>query len=316
MLPNWDQATREPRTRELWWRGIAPRSRAQVWQKAIGNDLALTEATYTKALQRAKETQARIITSRDNAVSNEKAWFDAIRRDVSAISITFPELKIFQDGGPLYDSLVDVLMAYSMYRSDVGYSHGSHVCHFLHSMPPIAATSTNVSHQLLAALLLLTLPSAHATFITLANLLNRPLPLAFLTGDPAACAKIYSLIFALLEHKYPRLHAHLFSPDELNIHPHELFEPMLRTLFLGPGGGLGIEAASRVWDVMAFDGDAAVVRSVVGVIGWLQPRLFGTRKEVMEVLGWRGGGWAVEKDVEGFMKLVRDAGKERKERKK
>ncbi|KAL9603335.1 MAG: hypothetical protein Q9219_001197 [cf. Caloplaca sp. 3 TL-2023] len=287
VLPNWDQATREPRTRELWWRGIAPRSRAKVWQKAIGNGLALTEATYTKALQRAKDTQVRIATSRGVEAQNEKAWFDAIRRDVGTVATTFPELKIFQIGGPLYDSLVDVLMAYSMYRYD-----------------------------LLAALLLLTLPSASATFITLANLLNRPLPLAFFTGDPAACAKAYSLVFALLEHKYPRLHAHLFSPEELNIHPHELFEPMLRTLFLGPGGGLGIEATARVWDVMIFDGDAAVVRTVVGVMGWLEARLFGSREEVMSVLGWRGGGWGVEKDVEGFMKMVRDAGKERKEREK
>ncbi|KAI4168979.1 MAG: hypothetical protein LQ343_006010 [Gyalolechia ehrenbergii] len=291
VLPNWNQATREPRTRELWWRGIAPRSRAKVWQKAVGNNLALTEVTYAKALQRAKEMQARITSSRDVEPPNEKAWFDAIRRDVETIHMTFRELQIFQSGGPLYDGLVDVLMAYSMYRSDVGYSHGSH---------------------LLATLLFLTLPSAHATFITLANLLNRPLPLAFLTGDPGACAKAYSLVFALLEHKYPRLHAHLFSPDELNIHPHEIFEPMLRTLFLGPGGGLGIEAASRVWDVMVFDGDAAIVRTVVGVMGWLEARLFGSREEVMAVLGWRGGGWGIEKDVEGFMRLVRDAGKERK----
>ncbi|KAL8928212.1 MAG: hypothetical protein Q9208_001922 [Pyrenodesmia sp. 3 TL-2023] len=287
VLPNWDQATREPRTRELWWRGVAPRSRGKVWQKAIGNELALTEQTYIKALQRAKETEARIASSRGNDAPNEKAWFNAIRRDVN---VAMPELNLFQRGGPLHDGLVDVLMAYAMYRSDVGYSHGTH---------------------LLAALLLLILPSAHETFISLANLLNRPLPLAFLTGDPAACAKAYSLVFALLEHKHPRLHAHLFSPDELNIHPHEIFEPMLRCLFLGPGEGLGIEAASRVWDVIVFDGDAAIIRTVVGVMGWLEGRLYGGQEEVLGVLGWRGGGWTVGEDVEGFVKVVRDAGKER-----
>ena len=90
----------------------------------------------------------------------------------------------------------------------------------------------------------------------------------------------------------------------------------MRTLFLGPGEGLGLEVASRVWDVMVFDGDAAVVRTVVGIIGWLEGRLYGTRGEVMSVLGWRGGGWGVERDVEGFMKLVRDAGKERVRRSK
>ena len=124
VLPNWDQAMREPRTRELWWRGIAPRSRGQVWQKAIGNDLTLSENTYNKALQRARDTNLRIAASRSDEPPKEKAWFDAIRRDAK---VTFPELKVFQHGGPLHGGLVDVLMAYSMYRSDVGYSHGTHV---------------------------------------------------------------------------------------------------------------------------------------------------------------------------------------------
>ena len=124
MLPNWDQVIREPRTRELWWRGVAPKSRARVWQKAIGNDLALTEVTYIKALQRAKAKEMQISRSSHDGPSKENMWFEAIRRDVK---VTFPELTIFQPGGPLHDDLVNVLMAYSMYRSDVGYSHGTHV---------------------------------------------------------------------------------------------------------------------------------------------------------------------------------------------
>ena len=124
VLPNWDQVIREPRTRELWWRGVAPKSRAQVWQKAIGNELALTDVTYTKALKRAKDIEGRIAGGRNEVYQLEKKWFDAIHRDVK---VTFPELNIFQQGGPLHDGLVDVLIAYSMYRSDVGYSHGTHV---------------------------------------------------------------------------------------------------------------------------------------------------------------------------------------------
>ena len=124
VLPNWDQVVREPRTRELWWRGVAPKSRAQVWQKAIGNDLALTEVTYNKALQRAKDVEAQLARPGKEDLSKEKAWFDAIQRDVR---VALPELKIFQPSGPLHSSLVNVLMAYSMYRSDVGYSHGTHV---------------------------------------------------------------------------------------------------------------------------------------------------------------------------------------------
>lgn len=144
VLPNWDQVIREPRTRELWWRGVAPRSRARVWEKAIGNDLAVTEVTFTKALQRAKDMEIRIAQARPDEHFKETAWFKAIRRD---IKLVFPELKIFQPGGPLYDDLVNVLMAYSMYRSDVGYSHGTHV-----SLPPPPGRSsklimTNFGHS-------------------------------------------------------------------------------------------------------------------------------------------------------------------------
>ena len=143
VLPNWSQVIREPRTRELWWRGIAPRSRGDVWQRAIGNELALTEATYIKALQRAKYVEQRIGKEGSDEPRKEKTWFDAISRDAKA---TFPELKLFLPESPLHDDLVDVLMAYSMYRSDVGYSHSTHVSvlycpiHFPHCQTPTTDT--------------------------------------------------------------------------------------------------------------------------------------------------------------------------------
>lgn len=114
----------EPRTRELWWRGVAPRSRGAVWQRAIGNELALTEETYNKALQRAKDVRS--IKDGDVGETNQRAsdWFAAIEQDVSA---AFPDLNLFQEGGPMRQNLIDVLESYSMYRSDVGYLHGIHV---------------------------------------------------------------------------------------------------------------------------------------------------------------------------------------------
>ncbi|KAK4695850.1 hypothetical protein P7C71_g1973, partial [Lecanoromycetidae sp. Uapishka_2] len=293
VLPNWDQAIREPRTRELWWRGVAPKSRGHVWQRAIGNDLALTEVTYSKALQRSKDMEARIRRSNGEELVKEKAWFDAIRRDVG---VTFPELNIFQPTGPLHGDLVDVLMAYSMYRSDVGYSHGTH---------------------LIAALLSLTLPTPSSAFLSLCNLLNRPLPLAFLTGDPSGTAKAYQLTDGLLSHKFPRLHSHLFSPapNGLGLTAHELLEPMMRTLFLGPGDGLRLEKAARVWDVMVFDGDGVIIRTAVAILGALEGKLYGGKEEVLGVLGWRGGissgAWEVGNE-DDFMTRVRGAGKEEK----
>ncbi|KAL8817373.1 MAG: hypothetical protein Q9191_008159 [Dirinaria sp. TL-2023a] len=125
VLPDWDRVIREPRTRELWWKGVAPRSRAEVWERAIGNELALGSSTFEKALQRSRDVEVRLSRcgGDQDDPCKERIWFEAIERD---IKLTFPELKIFQPGSPLHHDLADVLKAYCMYRSDVGYSHGTH----------------------------------------------------------------------------------------------------------------------------------------------------------------------------------------------
>jgi len=126
VLPNWEATTGQKRTRELWWRGIAPRSRGAVWSRAIGNELGLTDSSYTAALRRAQALEKTI--ERGSQLSADegrrKSWIDKIKADAK---VTFPELKIFQPEGPLHGSLVDVLKAYAMYRSDVGYTTGTNV---------------------------------------------------------------------------------------------------------------------------------------------------------------------------------------------
>lgn len=133
--------------------------------------------------------------------------------------------------------------------------------------------------------------------------------------------------------KYPRLHAHLFIPTDppvsaenpkpgLNLNPATVLEPLMRTMFLGPSprGGLDLEVASRVWDVMVFEGDALIVRAAVAMVGSLESRLYGNREEVLGVLGWGdegkiGGerGWDVGGE-DSFMARVRWVGKEERGR--
>ena len=82
---------------------------------------------------------------------------------------------------------------------------------------------------------------------------------------------------------------------------------MFRTLFLS---GLGIERGSRVWDVWAFEGDRTLIRTAIAVLAALEGRLYGTREEVLDLLGW--GGVRAELDLgdeETFMARVREAGK-------
>lgn len=127
IIPRWNDAIRERRTRDMWWRGIAPRSRGAVWSKAIGNELGLSAASFQAALGRAHDVEQRIKEDKAEEGDEEKAkWFEDIRK--AASDSTWTELRIFQAGGPLHMALVEVLSAYSMYRVDIGYVPGCNVC--------------------------------------------------------------------------------------------------------------------------------------------------------------------------------------------
>lgn len=126
IIPRWNDAIRERRTRDMWWRGIAPRSRGAVWTRAIGNELGLSEASFHAALSRAHDLEARVKMDRGDAEDAKRSkWFEQIRKDAG--ERTWRELRIFEVGGPLHQALVDVLSAYAMYRNDIGYAPGCNV---------------------------------------------------------------------------------------------------------------------------------------------------------------------------------------------
>ncbi|KAL7274845.1 hypothetical protein RUND412_002229 [Rhizina undulata] len=279
IIPNFTKMTRKSETRELWWRGVAPRCRGTVWQLSFGNHLAASADTYRLALKRAKTVELTVGCNPNLHSGKERDLFSAIRRDVDR---TFEELKIFQKNGPLHESLLDVLMAYSMYRSDVGYVYGTHT---------------------VAGLLLLNLTPEQA-FVTLANLLNRPLPLAFYTQDEGAMSRVYNLFLKAFKYKLPSLHQHI--NQTLRLPPSAYLEPMFLTLF---SLHCPLDLTARIWDVYSFEGDSFLVRTAVGVLTVLESRLYGNREEVLKVLGWGAPKWELgTEDV--FMQVVRDAGKE------
>ena len=92
-MPNWNRACRSSATREMWWKGVAPRCRGQVWSRSFGNHLAVSAETFRLALKRAKEIEAGLEKTPTMYTARERELFAAIRRDVKT---TFPELKIFQ----------------------------------------------------------------------------------------------------------------------------------------------------------------------------------------------------------------------------
>lgn len=134
VLPQWNRCVADPRTRDLWWRGVSARSRGEVWRRAVGNDLGLTERSFEAALERARDAERALLALDESVREDQREWqrLEDLRRDVRT---AYPELKIFQPcGGPLHNAFVDLLMAYSAYRSDVGYVSGSHVSSILISI--------------------------------------------------------------------------------------------------------------------------------------------------------------------------------------
>ncbi|KKY14969.1 putative tbc domain [Phaeomoniella chlamydospora] len=299
IYPDWGHVISEHRTRELWWQGISPKMRGLVWGRAVGNELALNETSYAKALQRAKDLRASEI--RDIQTKRSRQWLKEIVRDAATV---YPDLNLFQVGSPMYKPLVNLLSAYVMYRSDVGYMHGLH---------------------LVAANILLQISDPASAFVCMANALNRPLSLAFLTGDPAATSRHYSLAKQTLAYKFPALHDCLFnSADEkgLGLQAEEVFEPMFRTLL---SNGLDPERLARVWDCWVFEGDRTIIRAGTAILGLYEGQiclidgddLEEKRQKVRSLLGWgpwgrAQGSWNfrdLDGGEDGFINKVRDAGK-------
>ncbi|KAL5121966.1 hypothetical protein ACEQ8H_000182 [Pleosporales sp. CAS-2024a] len=135
LLPNWATEMDNPELRnthrKMWWNGIPPRLRGQVWSHAIGNELGVSAVTYSVALSKATPNS-------HVASSTADVW---------------PSLKMFAPDQPLHQDLIDVCLAYSTYRPDMsgGFS------------------ASGIQH--IAALLLLNLspPDAFTTLSNLLN---------------------------------------------------------------------------------------------------------------------------------------------------
>jgi hypothetical protein len=290
ILPRWNEAIRERRTRELWWRGIAPRSRGAVWAKAIGNELGLTKTSFQAALGRARDAEAKAKSGQGNAEElRSAAWIEAIRKD--AQENTWPDLRIFQSGAPLHQSLVDVLSAYAMYRIDIGYMPGCNT---------------------IAALLLLNLPTPTDAFIALANVLNRSLPLSFYASDAGAKSSAYNLLLQTLSHKSTSLHDHLVQIEDHD--PDVYLAEVFTSLFTGH---LALDEAARLWDVYVFEGDTVLIRAAVALLLKNEMALHGTKSmaEVKAILNSTVDGVKVPRVVAGngeedqWMASVKEAGK-------
>lgn len=241
ILPNWDTMRCSKKVCDLWWLGIPPSVRGKVWKLAFGNDLHITQELFEifrgHAEQKLLNNENTRSKSKKEIASNfvTDSVVDLITMDVSR---TFPSLGIFQKGGPYHNVLYTVLAAYSCYRPDIGYVQGM---------------------AFLAAVLLLNMEAIDA-FICFANLINRPMQMAFFCVDQPMM-RAYFLAFEVhLQEQLPKLHAH-FQKQSLT--PDLYLTDWIFTLY---SKSLPLDVASRVWDIFCRDGDEFLFRTALGIL--------------------------------------------------
>ncbi|XP_053423456.1 TBC1 domain family member 14 isoform X2 [Nycticebus coucang] len=231
------------KVRDLWWQGIPPSVRGKVWSLAIGNELNITHELFDICLARAKE-RWRSLRTGGSDVESEDAGFSAADREASLelikldISRTFPNLCIFQQGGPYHDMLHSVLGAYTCYRPDVGYVQGM---------------------SFIAAVLILNLDTADA-FIAFSNLLNKPCQMAFFRVDHGLMLTYFAAFEVFFEENLPKLFAHF---KKNNLTPDIYLIDWIFTLY---SKSLPLDLACRIWDVFCRDGEEFLFRTALGIL--------------------------------------------------
>ncbi|KAK3918628.1 TBC1 domain family member 12 [Frankliniella fusca] len=249
ILPKWNSVMSSRKIRNLWWQGIPPCVRGKVWLLAIGNELNVTPELYEICVTRAQEL-LKIVSNSNSDPGTEidnpdrQASVELIQLDISR---TFPQLCIFQKGGPYYDILHSLLGAYACYRPDIGYVQGM---------------------SFLAAILILNMEETDA-FVCFANLLNRPCHMAFFRLDQSMMQAYYSVFEQLMADNLPKIHSHFVKS---HLSPDLYLLDWIYTVF---AKAMPLDVACRVWDVFLRDGEEFLFRTALGVLHLYHDLLLG-----------------------------------------
>ncbi|XP_061426696.1 TBC1 domain family member 12-like isoform X2 [Lethenteron reissneri] len=241
VLPRWQEVCKSRKVRSLWWAGIPPSVRGLVWQRSIGNQLNITPELYEIFLARWKELEDSCgdcccyMDGLGASVAPGNQQLEAMTLDISS---TFPDLHIFQKGGPLHDSLRNVLGAYATYRPDVGYA-------------PMTSW--------LAAMLLLYMDAVEA-FVVLANILNQPCMLAFALPRPDQVNRYLATFDVFFEENLPGLFTHF---KKIGLLPDVYLGGWVLVLL---AHALPLECACRARDVWFRDGEEFAFRAALGTL--------------------------------------------------
>jgi len=240
ILPNWSTMSTNKKTQALWWKGLPPPVRGRVWKLALPNTLNLTPQLYNILVSRARE-QLETKPGSTGPGSREET-LELIQLDVSR---TFPQLCIFQAGGPYYQLLHNVLGAYVCYRPDIGYVQGM---------------------SFIAAILILNLEEAEA-FIVFANLINWPILASFYSVEQFAMERYYTTFSSHLSTNLPSIASHF---SRLGLRPDLYILDWWMTLF---SKCAPLDITCRIWDLLIRDGEEFLFKAALGILSLYEDRL-------------------------------------------
>ncbi|KAF7270617.1 hypothetical protein GWI33_016413 [Rhynchophorus ferrugineus] len=242
VIPNWSQMEKHKKTQELWWQGLPSSVRGKVWKLAIGNELNITPQLYEICLTRAQNRLNSPEPPSSDYENDQESSMDVIELDISR---TFPNLCIFQQGGPYSEVLHSLLAAYVCFRPDVGYLQGM---------------------SYLAAILILNMEPCDA-FVCFANLLNQPLHLSAFTLNQAQMNAYYAAYNQVFNNHLPRLYAHF---EKAGLTPDLYLLDWIYTVF---AKAMPLDVACRVWDLFLRDGYEFIFRTALGILHLYQATL-------------------------------------------
>ncbi|KAJ4485144.1 RabGAP/TBC, partial [Lentinula lateritia] len=251
IVPDWRVVHKNSKLRKLWWKGIPTKLRASMWERAVGNPLALSKDNFRSCSSRAKRAL--------NSGAFSAATLSKIETDIAS---TLPSLHIFhRETGPLYPDLKDMLCAWVVARADegLGYTFGA---------------------AKIAAMFLINMPIQQA-FIVMRNLLERHCLRSFFGGSGAKedVEAYYRIFETLLADGMPKIY---FNFKQHQVSPASYLLDWIVPLFLDH---LPFEACARIWDVLILEGDSFLYRAALGILGVLEPRLFfPDRQELLQLL--------------------------------
>ncbi|KAJ3750773.1 rab-GTPase-TBC domain-containing protein [Lentinula detonsa] len=251
IVPDWRVVQKNPQLRKLWWKGIPTKLRASMWERAVGNPLALSKDHFRSCNFRAKRAL--------NSGAFSAATLSKIEDDIAS---TLPSLHIFHhETGPLYADLKDMLCAWVVARADEGLGY-------------------TIGAAKVAAMFLINMPIQQA-FVVMRNLLERHCLRSFFGGSGAKedVEAYYRIFETLLADGMPKIY---FNFKQHQVSPASYLPDWFVPLFLDH---LPFEACARIWDVLLLEGDSFLYRAALGILGVLEPRLFfPDRHELLQLL--------------------------------